>query len=211
MKVKLIKNGQFSATNDTFEAGVSGAEQLLSFHAPGSDITYAIVDEADRLLASVTNRRILGTYVKQVWGGRKGDDAIDVGEVEFDATDYVLKMSHEDLQALEDQSDSSDEVGEAHVEWDDAHYVNIEDSICAYFGVATLDAITPEALHFASKRAKALAVREEVLTLSVKVRIRVTGNANVDDFVRHTTCAMLSRTEGIKVVEVENPIRLNAD
>ncbi|HDR8994464.1 TPA: hypothetical protein QDB01_000341 [Burkholderia vietnamiensis] len=91
--------------------------------------------------------RIMGTYVQQVW---IRDNAEEVERVEFDATLHVLCMDYERLISVRDCDETSDAIGNAHVEWDGPHSVLIEDSIRAFFGVDSLSAITP-AMHQAAR------------------------------------------------------------
>lgn len=86
--------------------------------------------------------RLIGTFHRQEWGGRKNDTAIPMGEVEFDATDWILDMPYEDLMAVEDDEQSSDAIGLAHVQWDGPHRVEIVDAICDFFGVNEISMIT---------------------------------------------------------------------
>ena len=87
-------------------------------------------------------KRIIGSFTKQKWGGRKGDDAIWIGEEAFDATETILRMRLSEIVALEDQAETTDSVGQAHVQWNDPHYVTIVGAICQFFDVEELDSIT---------------------------------------------------------------------
>jgi len=144
-------------------------EFVAAAHEP---TTFTVVNDCDQVVAVATNRRILGTFTKQVWGGRKGDDAIFVEDVEFDATDAVLRMSLDELQALEDQSESTDALGLEHVSWNGPHSVAIVDSIVDYFG-DELENLTDEALRYARNRANPREVVEEIVTLTIKVVVRM--------------------------------------
>lgn len=210
MSFKIMKDGEHSATADTFDAAVSSAQVLLGFHKDVKT-TYSIVDCAGKLLAAVTNRRITGTFTKQVWGGRKGNDAIHVEDVEFDATNYVLLMAHDELVALEDNRESTDCVGQAHVDWDGPHEVTVVESVCEYFGVGCITDITSEALAFARKFASLEPAREKVVTLMLKVRLNVAQGGSVDEFVRDLTCNLTSQTPGVKVAMVGQPVITKAD
>lgn len=90
--------------------------------------------------------RIEGIFTKQVWGGRKGDDAITLEEVAFDATASVLALSLESIHALEDNYDNSDNIGREHVDHDGPCEVEVADAVCEFFDVATLDEITQSML-----------------------------------------------------------------
>ncbi len=89
---------------------------------------------------------IEGIFIKQVWGGRTDDQAITIGEETFDATRYVLGMTLNQLHAITDNDDTSDDIGTAHVDHDGPYYVEITDAICGYFGVEVVEDITQEML-----------------------------------------------------------------
>lgn len=91
-------------------------------------------------------KRIVGVFTKQAWGGRKGDDAIFVGEEQFDATDAVLKLSHAELIELQDNYENTDEIGRSIVGWDGPCEVRLVGSIQSYFGVESIEDVTPAML-----------------------------------------------------------------
>lgn len=91
-------------------------------------------------------RRIWGLFTKQVWGGRKGDDAIFIGNEQFDATESVLKLSHAALVELQDNDESTDEIGRSIVEWDGPCEVQCVAATCEFFGVESLEDVTPKML-----------------------------------------------------------------
>jgi len=165
--------------------------------------TFAIVDENGRLMAAVTNRRIEGVFLKQEWGGHKGDTAIEHGEETFDATDAILLMDHEEVLALTDNSQNTDAVGKAHVQWDGPHDVHLADAISDYFGVELLDAITPEALAFAKARANPQEPIMETVTLSIRVKLRMAPGADVQEFIDNLDYSVKSKTTGMVVTEAE--------
>ena len=115
------------------------AEELLGAVGAGECTTFAVEDLEDRVLASVTNRRIVGRFTKQCWAGRKNDSAIFAGHEDFDATNAVLLMNHAELVELEDGSEASDSIGQDHVSWNGPCEVAINDSICAFFGVTDVE------------------------------------------------------------------------
>ena len=87
--------------------------------------------------------RIVGTYIQQEW---VRDNAEEVKRVEFDATLHVLNIPYERLISVRDLDDTSEAIGNAHVEWDGPHSVLIVDSICGFFGVDRLATLTPAML-----------------------------------------------------------------
>lgn len=91
-------------------------------------------------------KRIVGTFTKQTWGGRKGDDALYCGEEQFDATNAVLELPHAALIELQDGHENTDEIGRSIVDWVGPCEVRLVGSIEAYFGVASLEDVTPKML-----------------------------------------------------------------
>lgn len=120
----------------------------------------------------VFEKRIVGVFTKQAWGGRKGDDAIFVSDEQFDATDAVLKLSHAELIELQDNHESTDEIGRSIVGWDGPCEVRLVGSIQSYFGVESIEDVTPEML------------AQSVLSLDVKVSNYIDhANESIQDVV----------------------------
>jgi hypothetical protein len=200
MTFNIKQDGTDHSGSPTFEQAVTAIQTLLRLHPKTlSATTFSIEDENGKLLALVSNRRITGVFTKQTWGGRKGNDALHAGTEEFDATDFVFLMSYDDLQTLQDNSETTDWVGSEHIEWDGPHEVVLTESICDYFGVSAIEDITEEALAFARKASGVVAPREETLTLSVNLSVFVTRGGNVDDFIRDMYLKLASQTPGVKV------------
>lgn len=162
--------------------------------------TFTVENLSGYLLAVVTNRCITGEINKQAWGGRKNNDAVFIGREEFDATAAILTMPYAELQKLQDHDESSDEVGRSHIEWPGPCYVNIVDSVLAYFGVNSIEEITAEAHEFARTRANVQPATEEVLNLAITVRVSVKPGANINDFVKNLDYTIVSKTPGIRVM-----------
>lgn len=130
---------------DTLPDAVRFARQYHGLKKP--DVTLTIEIEGTGVpVFSFSNRRIMGDFTKQRWDGHKGNDAIACGEARFDATLYILSMPYEAVIAIQDDHDSSDQVGQAHVEWHGPHRVELVDSMCDFFGVSKLAEISRE--HF---------------------------------------------------------------
>lgn len=210
MTFQIKRDGEDITTSPTFEQAVTAIQTLLKLHSAELPATFSIENEGGDLCASVTNRRITGKFTKQVWGGRKGNDACEVGGEEFDATDFVLLMSHDDLLTLQDRRETTDWVGSAHVDWDGPFEVSVTGSICSYFGVERIEEITSEALAFARKAAKVTPSREERITLSFNLSVFVAQGGNVDDFVRDMTLNLKSNTPGVKAGLVGQPTIVKA-
>ncbi|HEJ2342749.1 TPA: hypothetical protein ACWLUJ_005719 [Pseudomonas aeruginosa] len=176
------------------------AEQHLAANND-DQTTFTVENQDGYMLACATNRRIIGTFSKQQWDGN--DEANTVEEVEFDATDYVLLLTGEAIRALVDGRDSSDQVGLAHISWDGPFRVDVVDSITRFFGVASLQEITDESLAYAKGRVNPQPAVEQVLTLSIKVRLRVAPGASVSEFIDNLDYSVTSNTAGIAVQETE--------
>lgn len=175
------------------------AEELLGGVPEGQDATFSVESKEGLLMAAVSNRRITGRFIQQQWGGRKGDDAIFVGEEEFDATDDILLMEHERLAELDDNDESSDEIGRAHVDWAGPCEVRLVDSVCAYFGVNSLEDITPAALAYARNRANPQEAETTEVTLNIQLKLRVSPGASVDEFRQNLDYSVTSNTTGVTV------------
>lgn len=135
---------------DTLPEAITFASRYHGLKKP--DITLTVEVEGTKVpLASFSTRRIVGDFEKQVWGGRKGDDAISCGQERFDATMYILTMPYEQVIAVRDNHDTSDNIGQAHVDWHGPHCVDIVDSMCDFFGVAKLAEITADHFSFVVK------------------------------------------------------------
>ena len=181
---------------------VQQAESRLQA-CPGSTATFAIWSPADKLVAALSTERITGVFYKQVWGGRKGDDAVTVGEEHFDATDHILNMAPDAVRSLEDCDDETDEVGRSHVSWDGPCSVHVVTSLCDFFGVEDVEDITDEALAFAKQRLNPQPATEQTLTLSIQVKISVAPGANVSEFIENLDYSVTSNTHGITVRDTE--------
>lgn len=130
---------------DTLPEAVRFARQYHGLKKP--DVTLTVEIEGTGVpVFSFSNRRIMGDFTKQRWGGHKGNDAIECGEDRFDATIHILSMPYEQVIAIKDDHDSSDQIGQAHVDWHGPYRVDLVDSMCDFFGVSKLAEISRE--HF---------------------------------------------------------------
>lgn len=178
------------------------AEALFGYVSEQGDTTISV--ESDGVCVAVyTNRKIIGSFTKQAWGGRKGDDAIYVGTEEFDATDYVLLLDHPELVGLFDGEEGTDEVGLAHFDWNGPCEVTLVAAICEFFGVDVLDDITPEALAFARARRNPKPPVAQTVTLSIKVDVSMFGEVTLADFVENLDYSVISNTPGVRVLQTE--------
>lgn len=148
-------------------------------------------------------RRIIGSFVKQTWGGRRGDSAIYAGEEKFDATAAVLLLPHKALIALKDSDPTTDEIGQAHVQWDGPCEVSLVYSIQEFFGVESLSDVTPEALENARELANPQEAKEQTLTLTIKVVVRAIEGADINEFIENLDYSVVSKTAGVVVTDTE--------
>jgi hypothetical protein len=194
--------GHHADVADVNEA-IELADVLLGGVNDGEKATFSVENKDRHLLASITNRRIIGSFVKQQWGGRKGNDAIHVGDEEFDATDAILLTPHEEVMELRDGAETSDNFGRAHIDWSGPCEVHIVGPVCDYFGVGNIEEITPEALAFAKNRANPQPATEETITLSIKLQLRMAPGAQVSDFIENLDYSMASKTVGVTITNTE--------
>lgn len=200
---RIIQDGGYYCDKENLQDAIDLAETLLGGVFEPDESTFTVEGEGGKLMASLTNRHIVGVFTKQKWGGRKNDDAIFIGEEEFYATNSILSLSHEDLMKLTDNSESSDNIGRNSVDWPGPFEVKVVNSVCAYFGVADIEDITPEAFEFAVQRANPQPIVAQTITLSVKVALRVTPGSSVSSFVENMDYSVVSNTVGIVVTGTE--------
>lgn len=112
---------------------------------------YKAIDQGKQEPRDV-ERKIVGRFVRQGWGGRKNRDALYLGEENFDATAAILRLPLEKIHELQDCDISSDEVGRACVYHEGPCEVSLEDSMLEFFGVESREDITQGALNAARIR-----------------------------------------------------------
>lgn len=190
-------------TVDALDEAICLAEVLLGGVQGSEESTFSVHDSDGNLKASVTNRRIIGTFYKQRWGGWKEDQAISCGEEEFDATNAVLLLEPNQVAELASMYELTDTIGRDHVEWDGPCDVYLDEAVCAFFGVGDLEEITPEALAFARSRHNPKPLEEHTLAVSVKIHLRVAPGVNVGDFLTNMSMHVRSQTPGITMAAVE--------
>lgn len=204
MSFSIVRDGDEVGPHSDKGKAIAEAYRLLSQLPEPGPATFAVFDvsgDDPKLVASVTNRRIIGTFYKQFWGGRKGDDALPCGEEEFDGTNEVLMADLERLHGIEDNSETTDEIGM--VEWSGPRYVEIVDSICRYFGVDDVEDITQEALEFARERENPQQASEETATLTVKLRIRASKDVDLESVLSEMDYRFSSATAGAVIAGSE--------
>lgn len=168
----------------------------------GDNVTVTVFKDAD-LIAWHTNRRIEATFHKQTWGGRGGNDALDCGQEEFDATHAVLLLPLSAIHELEDSSDSSDAIGTTLVDWHGPCFVTgLEDSLLSYFGVLDACDITEEHLRRAMAKEMPLPRETRVVELSFRVTVSA-GKGSLQDFFDGLDYSVRSNTPGVVVTNTE--------
>ena len=187
----------------TFERAVSLGLACYAQASLNGPATVSICDEGGKCLRFYSNKRIKGTFSKQVWGGRKGDVAMEFGKEEFDPTDEVLLMNLEQLHRLEDYDDTSDDLGLKFIEWDGPFGVSVVHSICDFFGVEALNQITQEAIDFAREQIKPRKPQAESVVLKIKLDTLTRFPANFREFLFDMEVSVKSNTAGVLVTNVE--------
>ena len=175
---------------------VALAEEFLGAVPPGTETTFTVEDEDGSVLATLTNRRIIGTLHKELYGGA------DVETVEFDATDAVLQLSHAELIGLEDGDSTAEAVGQQHIDGPPA-YVALAESVCDYFGVGDVSAISEALLNQARARANPEPAAEETVVLSLRVKVSRQARASLPKFLKDLDCTVRSNTVGVVVLNTE--------
>lgn len=129
-------------------------------------------------------RRIVGKFIKQVWAGRKGDWAIPISTVQFDATRAVLVRDLDFIHRLRDDDDTSDEIGRECVGWDGPCEVYLTESVVQFFGLGDddvpdflIERVTEEMLGQARTYAGTMMPSTATLQLNLKVSYNLNGES----------------------------------
>lgn len=147
--------------------------------------------------------RIIGTMIKQEWGGHRDNDAIELESETFDATNAILLMPHSRLIQLQDHDQDTDEIGRDHVQWSGPCEVEIVDSIKEFFNVDELEDITEKALNDAKDIYAPVESLTHNLTLSIKVSVKMAPGSDINEFIDNLDYTVLSKTPGIVVKNTE--------
>lgn len=176
------------------------AELFLAGEGPDSNAVFTIHDGQGKALAVVTNNPIMGMFIKEEWGGSRGQHAVWVEDVEFDATDAIFLLTYEKLVALADNDDSSDEIGRKCIDWTGPCTVRIVDAICDYFQVECLEDIKPEAFAFVKNRRQPQPPITQDLTLVLGLTIQVIPGVDLKQLLANLECTVKSNMVGVGVV-----------
>jgi len=109
--------------------------------------------ESRRIVASLTEDRIIGKFIKREW---VGENLYPCWQEVFDATDFILRMHLPDIHKAHDYKPIAAAIGRAHIKMDgldDLYEVLIEDQIATFFGIDSIADLTQENLDFARARA----------------------------------------------------------
>lgn len=154
------------------------------------------------MTADFLGRKIIGTFSKQTWSGRRNSQAVECGQEQFDATAAVLLLSHEDLVELQDCGEATDELGRQFINWSGPCDVRITDAICDFFEVESLEEITPEDLLSARQCLSPTEASTVELTISLAVKMRIQPGIELDAVLKDLACSVMSNTPGAIVDEV---------
>lgn len=202
----LKQNGNVYDQFDSLHTAIELAEGLFEMYR-SQDNTIFTIEKNDVILASLTNRRIIGQFVKQQW---RGNHAVTLDEPEeFDATAHIMSLALSDVKGLIDNSANTDEVGLKHIHWSGPHEVGITDSICEFFGVQLLADITPSHFYFVKNKFDQVEPKDEIVTLSVKLNLKVLPGSDLPSFLRNLQLSCASSDSGITITstDIVNPVK----
>lgn len=187
--------GHYSDHTDINEAITLAGELLGGVGANDEPTTFTVNEDDGTLVAVETNRRIVGVVDKQ------GHDDHDM--VEFDATNAVLFMSHEDLMKLDDESITTCNVARYFVDWLGPIEVTLVDSVCKYFAVSSIKEITPQAFAYVKQKFNPQPTVERSVSVTVNLKISMQPGSSVSDFLENLDYSFLSNTPGVVIRDTE--------
>ncbi len=144
---------------------------------------------------------IRGTFDKEQWAGPREDRAESLGEVQFDATDYIVQMNIGELRKVKDNDETSDGIGQAHVDHDGPFEVRIESAICEFFKVSDVTEITNALLQSARKWLQSQPAG------NFRARVSVTTYIDLPISARHISQVRRLALETAKRRKIEGDIR----
>lgn len=139
-------------------------------------------------------KRIIGTFTKQAWVGPKKDRALEIEEVRFDATRAVLLLSLNGIHELQDNDESTDEIGLACIEFSGPFEVSVVESVLDFFGVESLIQIDKELLDLA--REEFGVPGDDKTKLRLTLDVTYTTNLTPDEVLRDNLEHMVRRAIG---------------
>ena len=148
---------------------------------------------------------IEGEFVKQAW--TDGDHLLELERVTFDASSSVFNLNWANFVSLEDNSESTDAIGELFVDHEGPFSVNLVSSIFKYFGLdlgsdtPIADAISEEEFIQAKELYDSYHRQRQERNLMDAI---VTGYENS---LRSTTSSVISKCEALLSVVSQTELR----
>lgn len=202
-KYSVCQDGGHYEDFDCLEEAMDCAAVLLG--GTETPTTFTVEDNTGKVVASFTNRRIIGEFIKQEWGGYKDNTAIEVATEELDATDQILVMSYDDFVDLEDNDCSSDELAREISPWSGPCEFTVEASICEFFGVDEKSQISEELFNQVKQfhRFNPEAVEDKTVTLTVRLKVKVSPGCDPRQALDDLNYSFASTTVGFVVCDSE--------
>lgn len=193
--------GAFALLESEYVKAMNSAQQSQSTAL----FTLGLLDESNRLLAVRTNRRILARCTLQAWVGGRQQTLMQIGEpVEFDATNDVLNKDFDWLNKVKDNDNSSDCLKDGNVDHDGPFEIQVEESICEFFGVESISDITKAAFGDAKAWFKPKVPVTRTLQLTVNIQVRVNDESvDLEEVSSELDYHFKSTVPGVSVVGTE--------
>lgn len=150
-----------------------------------------------------TEKRIIGTFVKQMWTDPKENQVEEVERIDFDATDYVLRMEYDDFLRLEDNFGTSDQLGLQFVDWKGPCVVHITQSICQFFGVDSIAQVSRESFDLAASLQPPAPETEVTVEATVRLKVRLQPGVDIQDVLDNMDYEFSSQTLGGTIFDTE--------
>lgn len=180
----------------------TAAEAMLTdveSNGDGLDAATFTIWHYDLLLDALTKRRIIGQYHREVW---VDDNAEPAGVVDFDATDYVLGMTFSAFSSIQDNHDTSDCIGQDSVVWDGPCSVHVVTSICAFFGVESIDHISEVAFERVAKRYSLSDGIESTVNIPIKLNIRAAADFDLSTLANSLVLTARAEAKGVFILDL---------
>lgn len=191
----------FRSLHENTQKGINTCKKSNTRNTRNTQTTLSVEDKEGKIIASLSNYQIIGAFTKEKWEV-DSKRLIVLDTVDFDATNHVLLLRHEDIIELEDGTAGTDAIGTAHVAWSGPHDVSVTSAICAYFGVNDVTEIERENLLYVQDRIKPQAEMEVEVELSVKLKLRVGPDADAA-FLNTLDWTLIQNTAGAVIRSAE--------
>ena len=139
------------------------------------------------IVATMPKSRVVGTFTAQSWIGPKLDRCMTVSEEKFDATDVIIGMSFDEVKALKDGDQSTDDIGQQCVQWDGPCEVTVVDAIAHFFSVPNIEDISQENFEFTCKWVQEMNVvnkHQEKFSLRIDIDGLLPENVSKEEFLK---------------------------